>query len=395
MMNRAGPLTTLRCSQRCVPTMGQVPRSRNPARLRAKGRRSCCRQTRPLVAGVVLQLPALSRPGSESQQTLQAGWALAVRALEPDPRVQEAFAVAEQADEPDHSGKTGFGLAVRAVETEPVERDRQTLDVPAARQRPPVQQHGTLLVREHPMAQAAADKDLLALQRQRLALEAALQGARRSGGDRYLEEALQARLRAVNKKSVQLGDPTRLHLRAVAMQRDEQVKTARAESKAQEARARELKLLVELRKAEADMAKAKSKEAAAAAKKEVVQAQQDKAAEARRRAQQEEQARRLRLEFAASLVADLHEYIRHEKSGHERFQRCQRLALHGARTRAGLQKLDVPRFWTPTIVGLKQLMPEGHTVRLRAKSEVLYASPEFCWALFGKGSIGKEGKWTA
>jgi hypothetical protein len=39
-------------------------------------------------------------------------------------------------------------------------------------------------------------------------------------------------------------------------------------------------------------------------------------------------------------------------------------------------------------------MPEGQPVRLRGKCEVLYASPEFCWALFGKGAYGKEGKWA-
>ena len=206
---------------------------------------------------------------------------------------------------------------------------------------------------------------------------------------------MQARLRAVNKKTAQMGDPTRLHWRAIAMQRDEKVKIARAESKAEETRAQELKLLVELRKAEAEIAKTKTKEAAVASKAAVLAAKQEKEAEARCRALKEEQSRRSRLEFAASLVGELNEYIRDEKNGHERFQRCQRLALHAARARAGLQKLDVPRFWAPSITGLKQLMPEGHTVLLRAKSEVLYASPDFCWVLLGKGSHGKEGKWTA
>jgi hypothetical protein len=123
-------------------------------------------------------------------------------------------------------------------------------------------------------------------------------------------------------------------------------------------------------------------------------AKQEQEAEVRRRAQKEELARRFRLEFAANLVLELREYLSNDKNGHERFQRCQRLALHAARARAGLQKLEVPRFWSPSTTGLKQLTPEGPTLRLRAMSEVLYASPEFCWALFGKGSYGKEGKWT-
>ena len=309
---------------------------------------------------------------------------------EPHQRLKEGWALAVRSEESDHGGKTGVGVAVRAADTDGAAKVRAALDAGAT-----VKECSASVVPEHPMARAARDKELLALQRQRCALEAALQGARRAGGDRYLEETLQARLRAVNKKTAQMGDPTRLHLRAIAMQRDEKVKTARAESKAQEARSQELKLLVELRKAEADIAKTKTKELAAASKAAVLAAKQEKEAEARCRALKEEQARRFRLEFAASLFGELNEYIRDEKNGHERFQRCQRLALHAARVRAGLQKLDVPRFWAPSITGLKQLMPEGHTVRLRAKSEVLYASPDFCWVLFGKGSHGKEGKWTA
>jgi len=149
-----------------------------------------------------------------------------------------------------------------------------------------------------------------------------------------------------------------------------------------------------VRNSETDIPKAKSKEAAAASKAAAVAAKQEQEAEARRRAQTEELAWRFRSEFAANLVVELREYLSNEKCGHERFQRCQRLAPHAARTRANLQKQEVPRFWSPSITGLKQLTPDGHTLRLRAKSEVLYASPEFCWALFGKGSYGKEGKWT-
>jgi hypothetical protein len=244
------------------------------------------------------------------------------------------------------------------------------------------------------LAKKAADVQLVRLQRQRVTLEAALQETTRLGGDRNLEQTLQTRLRAVNKQCAQLGEATRMQLRAIAMERDEKVKLARAESKAQETRAKELQLLVDLRKSEAEIAKAKSKEAAAVSKAAAVAAKQESEAEARRQAQREEMTRRLQLEFAANLVSELREYLSKEKCGHERFERCQRLALHAARGRAGLQKLEVPRFWSPSITGLRQLTPEKHTLRLRAKSEVLYASPEFCWALFGKGSYGKEGKWT-
>ena len=138
---------------------------------------------------------------------------------------------------------------------------------------------------EHPLARKAADVQLVMLQRQRVTLEAALHETKRLGGDRYLEETLQARLRAVNKQCAQLGEATRMQLRAMALERDEKVKLARAESKAQEARAKELHLLVELRKSEADIAKATCKEAAAAWKASAVAAKQESEAEACRQAQ--------------------------------------------------------------------------------------------------------------
>ena len=72
-----------------------------------------------------------------------------------------------------------------------------------------------------------------------------------------------------------------------------------------------------------------------------------------------------------------------------------KLALKQARMKAGLQKIDVPRFWSPTTSGMRQLVAEGARVRLRAKSEILYASPEFTWVLFGRQKYGQEGKWTA
>ena len=51
--------------------------------------------------------------------------------------------------------------------------------------------------------------------------------------------------------------------------------------------------------------------------------------------------------------------------------------------------------WSPTTPGMRQLVAEGVCVRLRAKSEVLYASPEFTWVLLGRQKYGQEGKWSA
>ena len=107
------------------------------------------------------------------------------------------------------------------------------------------------------------------------------------------------------------GDPTRTTLRAVALERQAKVETARAESKAEEARAKELKLLVELRKSEAEIAKAKSKEASVAAKAALETAKKEKDEASRLRAKAEDEDRRLGVEFAAALVGQLHEYLNH------------------------------------------------------------------------------------
>ena len=151
---------------------------------------------------------------------------------------------------------------------------------------------------------------------------------------------------------------------------------------------------MDLRKAEADVAKYKSKDAALAAKIALESAKKEKDEAARLRAKAEEDDQRLRVEFAAALVGQLDEYLRKGPIGDERRARCQRLALNQARRRAGLLKLDVPRFWSPTTAGLRELKADGSNCRIRTKSEVLYASVDFSWVLFGSGKFGHEGKWS-
>jgi hypothetical protein len=94
------------------------------------------------------------------------------------------------------------------------------------------------------------------------------------------------------------------------LERQAKVEVAREEHKAEEARTNELKLLVDLRKSEAEIAKAKSKEAAQAAKAALESAKKDRDEAARLRAKAEEDDRRLGIEFAAALVGQLDEYFR-------------------------------------------------------------------------------------
>ena len=247
----------------------------------------------------------------------------------------------------------------------------------------------------HPFMEEAARQLYESLKQKKMAIEYAMQAVAAAGGERDLEEDLRSRLREVDKKLLRSGDPIRTSLRAVALERQARVDTARAESKAEEARAKELKLLVGLRKSEAVLAKAKSKEVWVAAKAALETAKKEKDEAARLRAKAEDEDRRLRFEFAAALVGQLHEYLNHSAKGKERTERCHKLALSQARKKAGLQKIDVPRFWSPTTSGMRKLTAEGAGVRLRAKGEVLYASPEFTWVLLGRQKYGQEGKWSA
>jgi hypothetical protein len=240
----------------------------------------------------------------------------------------------------------------------------------------------------HPFKEEASRQISEGMNQQKLALETALQGMVTVGGDRPMEDILRRRLRDVVKKLHRSGDENRTCLRAIALERQAKVEVARAEHKAEEARTIELKLMVELRKNEAEIAKAKSKEASHAAKAALESAKKDRDEAARLRAKKEEDDRKLGTEFAAALVGQLDEYFRAGPVGKERTDRCQRLALNQARRKAGLHKIDVPRFWSPTTSGLVKLVGDGSNRRLAAKSEVLYASVEFSWALFGRGKFG-------
>ncbi len=143
------------------------------------------------------------------------------------------------------------------------------------------------------------------LKHQKHVIEIALQAVHTCGGECGLEETLRIRLRDVNKKLHRSGDADRTCLRAIALERHAKVLSARAESKADEARANHLKLLVDLRTNEADIAKLKSKESAFAAKAALEMAKKEKDEAARLRAKQEAEHERIKLQFAAALVVYL------------------------------------------------------------------------------------------
>ena len=234
------------------------------------------------------------------------------------------------------------------------------------------------------------------LHAKKTAIESALKAAVSVGGDRVLEDTLRCRLREVDKSIHRGGGDIRTSLRAIALERKSKVEVARAESRAEEARAKELKLLVDLRTKEAEIAKAKSKEAALAAKAALESAKKEKHEAALLRAKAEEDDRVLRSGFAAWLAREIRAYLQDSAQGEERWGRCHRLALRQARVKAGMQRIDVPRLWSATTAGLQQLVGQVGRVRLQAKSEMLWASAEFCWELFGPPKQnGKEHMWDA
>ena len=70
--------------------------------------------------------------------------------------------------------------------------------------------------------------------------------------------------------------------------------------------------------------------------------------------------------------------------------------MANAKRKAGCEPIALPNFWTHKTSGLKNLstvLPIA--MRPKAKTDVMWASPDFCWACFG-GSMKKQDdpKWA-
>ena len=102
-----------------------------------------------------------------------------------------------------------------------------------------------------------------------------------------MEDTLRQRLRGLTRQATAMHDESRVRLHALQMERQQAVETLRAESKAQEAAEKELALTVQLRQAEADIAKVRGREAATAAKQIADAAKAKRAEEQRLRAKEE------------------------------------------------------------------------------------------------------------
>ena len=220
-------------------------------------------------------------------------------------------------------------------------------------------------------------------QRKYDATAAALQAARTVGGDDQLVETLQQRLRTVARQLRASGDKGRVRLRALRQHHQAQVKKLRADSQAQETRERELKLEVKKLASEATVAREKGKEVAAAARKATEAAKLRVKEQARLDAVAQEAQERLRLRFVGKLCGELNAYLQGDTENRGRIVRAENLAVAAAGKREGEKHWSVPVFWPPSCVGLEKVTVPM-SLGLRAKREVLWASPAFAWALFGK-----------
>ena len=230
----------------------------------------------------------------------------------------------------------------------------------------------------------ASDSMAADLEKQISSTRAALDASRSAGGDPTNDEFLARRLRSLLKRADIASEPDRVFLRSKALERQTKHKVERTRLEVDEKEKRALDLTVQLRKAEADIAKAKSKEQASIAKLALEAAQKEKRELAASQAKVKETEMNLATHFAAKLVARASTYLREGEVGRERVARCRRCASHAARRRVGINRLDTPRFWPPSIVGLLRVSQVGQFTRASGKVEVLYASPDFAWALFGK-----------
>ena len=224
------------------------------------------------------------------------------------------------------------------------------------------------------------------------ACHAALEAAKTVGGDRQLVDTLQQRLRSIARQLQASGDKGRLRLRVVRLRQKAQAKKLRADSVAEENRAKELRLEVKLREAEAVKAREKGKEAVAAARKEADEARLRAKEEAGRVAEEREAQSRMRLKFAAKLCGEVQAYMGALSQGHVRIDRAGKLAIAAAARREGLKVWPVPPFWPKTTAGLVKVMVP-RKLGGGALHNVMWASPDFAWTLFG-GSESKAAEPT-
>ena len=112
----------------------------------------------------------------------------------------------------------------------------------------------------HPLAPRAKMDLQQALDKKREATLAALTAARDAGGDAQLVETLQQRLRLLRQQSKAVGGTARIHLHAQQLEREQEVRRLRVESHAQATREKAWKLTLQLRQAEAEIARAKGRE---------------------------------------------------------------------------------------------------------------------------------------
>ena len=156
-----------------------------------------------------------------------------------------------------------------------------------------------------------------------------------------------------------------------------------------------MEMVVKARQAEAEIAKARSRESAAEAKKVLQLAKEEAASQASLRKKAAALESHRRLHFAAHLVTKLREYLFDPTAGPGRVDRARRLAAEKAKRKAGCEPIALPNFWTHKTAGFQNLSAVTQLTRLRAKTEMLWASPDFAWACFGE-SIKKQDdpKWA-
>ena len=223
----------------------------------------------------------------------------------------------------------------------------------------------------------------------------AIAGARAEGGDAQLEDMLYTRLRALARSAKSIGEDGRVHVHAKNAERHQNVLKTRAKSKQEEKEKKEKEMTLKLRQAELEIAKARSRECAAEARKSMIVAKEAAASQAELRARAKAEEDRLRLHFAAHLVTLLKQYLLDPEAGLGRVDRARRLAAQKVKSACGSQPIAVPHFWTHRTVGLKSISTVLPMSRLRAKTEMFWASPDFAWVCCGESSKKQDDpKWA-
>ena len=180
----------------------------------------------------------------------------------------------------------------------------------------------------------------------------------------------------------------RVRARAMQLERHEVVLELRAKDMKRDAEQKRMQCLLEIRKKEADIAKAAGRTAAAEARQKVAEIETNRR-ESKALMEAEAKAETaLRLHYATFLAERLEKYMFDTEAGEERRRRVKADVDRAIAKRKGSARNPIPHLWTVDRSGLRNVIHPVGPARRVGKTDNLWASPAFCDMMFKGGVVG-------